>query len=86
MHWQLTFGGVGAEFDVKGVDIDESGRRDAVREVEANAMAIPESVRGRKDEDVDWKGKFRALEMGLMMMKGQLDEAREKVMDAILNI
>ncbi|KAK8200851.1 hypothetical protein M8818_006168 [Zalaria obscura] len=83
VSWQLGFGGVSGDFSVKGVQLGEK-QPSETEKLENNVMMILDSNKGKRDDEVDWKAEYRALELGARMMKGQTDEMRERVLDAIL--
>lgn len=82
VSWSAGFGGVGGKFCVVGLDIGQEKVDPSDAEVRANEMI--KEVGNMKENEVDWKEKYMALDFTVRLMKGQLNRLQDKVLDALL--
>jgi hypothetical protein len=82
VSWSAGFGGVGGKFCVVGLDIGQEVVNPDDAEVRATEMI--KEVASMKETDVDWRGKYMALDFTVRLMKGQLNRLQDKVLDALL--
>jgi len=82
VSWGIGFGGVGGRFAVVGLELEPEPVDE--KDAERQAFETIASVAGQPASEVDWKSKFMALDFATRLMKGQLNQLQDRVLDALL--